>query len=447
MARIKRCIVLICIAVCCLALLAACGGGAKNQAPAPAAGGAPLVFVGADQTNWDKALGIGDYSYYIALVLNDDGTVTMNATCAGAGPSGEPQSTEDFSVNDFTQTGSWTKEEGYGYTITLGDYTTKTDYDRASARQYIYIEIKNGDASSGLVLLMAKDISFRTEIAADYDIFEARDAQYVFSANGTSGNGNATQTKIYLEKDGAANLASQMGASGSYSRGTWSENADKTLTVKLGAAEYIADYCDIAGKEGYRLNYNSSSMYASATGADVAYTDKDFDGETIRTLSCGERDYTVELTEKGIAAVYNSANVRVASGRYTEESGVLSIMLAGNTYVSDAEGNITLSFTVVSSGGGPFRRSTTVERSFPIDGSLPPEIASGEASGETASGEANASAEADASGEAGAPAEAGASGEADASAEAGAPAETDAPAEAGASGEPGASGEADASQG
>ena len=418
MARFKHWIVLVCVAVCCIALLAACGGGAKSSSPAPQGGSAPLVFVAADQTNWDKALGIGEYSYYIALVLNDDGTAVLNATCAGKGATGEPDSREDFSAENFTKSGTWTKEEGYGYEITVDGYTTKTDYDKASARQYIYIVINNGDATSGLVQLMAKDTSFRTEIAEDYDIFEARDAQLAFSANGNSGNGNATETKVYLEKDGTANARVQMGASPSYNRGSWSENADKTLTVTLGGAAYTADYCDIAGKEGYRLTYNGNTMYASVSGAAVDYTDKDFDGETVRTLSCGERDYTVQLTDKGIAGIYNSSGSRVATGRYTEEGGVLTIVMNGSTFVSDGDGNITVQFTVSSGGFGPFGGTSTVERSFPIDGSLPPAAsasgdASDDASGETSeesSGEAEASAETDASGE-----EAG--GEADASAE------------------------------
>lgn len=395
MTKTKRLTILLCLALCCILLLAACGGGGGKSSSAPAGqGSAPLVFVAADQTNWDKALGIGDYSYYISLVLNDDGTAVLNATCAGAGATGEPDSREDFSANDFSKSGAWTKEEGYGYEITLDGYTTKTDYDKASARQYIYIVIDNGGATSGLVQLMAKDTSFRTEIAEDYDIFEARDAYLTFSATGNSGNGNATQTKVYLEKDGSANALVQMGASPSYTRGTWTENADKSLTVDLNGAK-LASYCGDPGREGYRLTYNGSTMYASVSGEEIAYTDEDFDGKTVRTLSCGERDFTVELTEKGAAKIVNSSGASVAIGAYTEDGGTLTVVIDGVTYVSDGDGNITLSFTVASSGGGPFGGSTTYERSFPIDGSEPPAVSSsGEASGETASAEADASGEA-----------------------------------------------------
>ena len=139
-------------------------------------------------------------------------------------------------------------------------------------------------------------------------------------------------------------------------------------------------------------------MYASVSGAEIAYTDEDFDGKTVSTLYCGERDYTVELTEKGTAKIVNSSGASAAIGTYTQAGGTLTVVIDGVTYVSDGDGSITLSFTVVSSGGGPFGRSTTYERSFPIDGSMPPEIASGEASGETASADSDASGEA-ASGE------------------------------------------------
>ncbi len=411
--HLTRRLLALCLALCLAAALTACGGGTKDQTPAaaetdkPAAGAAPLVFVGADKTNWDKALGIGEYSYNIALVLEEGGTVTMTATCAGAGPSGEPESAEDFSEHDFTQTGSWTKEEGYGYTVTLGDYTTKTDYDKASARQYMYIEIKNGEDTSGLVQLLAKDTNFRKEIASDYDLFEVRDAKYTFKANGAAGNGNATQTRIFLEEDGTANCITQMGSSTTYSRGDWSENEDKSLAVTLGANSYTADYCDIESREGYRLTYNNNTMYSTLSGEEIDYVPADFEGETIRTLSCGQRDYTVALTEKSFATIYNSTGERVTSGRYTEDDNGLSVVIDGQTFAS-ANGEITLSFAAPAAGGfGPSRGgSSTVERTFPIDGSMPAEItddASGESSGEAdASAEApadDASAEADASAE------------------------------------------------
>lgn len=388
MTGIKRCIALACMAVCCIVLLAACGGGAENTSAGTASGSDDaLTFVAADKTNWDKAVSIGDYAYNIAAVLNDDGTVTMTATCAGEGASGEPEEGVDYSANSFIKTGTWIKEEGYGYTVTIDGYTAKTDYDKASARQYIYMEIENGGETSGLVQLQAKDVAFRDEMADDYEDFEIRDAQYIFTASGTSGNGNATQTKVYLEKDGSANAIVQQGSSPTYTRGAWTENADKTLTVTLGS-ELSADYCDEPGREGYRLTYNGSTMYASVSGAEIAYADSDFDGETVRTLSCPERDYTVELTEKGVVSVFDSSGSKAASGRWTEEDGVLTITLGGNTFVSDDEGSITLQFTVTS-GMGPFASSEPAERAFPADGSVPEAAASDEA----ASDEAPASAE------------------------------------------------------
>ena len=168
-----------------------------------------------------------------------------------------------------------------------------------------------------------------------------------------------------------------------------------------------------------RLTYNGNTMYASVSGAAVDYTDKDFDGETVRTLSCGERDYAVQLTDKGIAGIYNSSDSRVATGRYTEEGGVLTIVMNGSTFVSDGDGNITVQFTVSSGGFGPFGGTSTVERSFPIDGSLPPETsASGESSGD-ASGDASGESSEESSGEADASAETSEEsfGEAEASAE------------------------------
>lgn len=269
---------------------------------------------------------------------------------------------------NFTLTGTWTYDTGYGYTVTIGDYTTKTDYDKASARQVFYAQITANGATSDLIQFQGKDTAFRKEIAADYEDFEIRDAAFVFEYMQTGSNNNPNSTHLYLEKDGSANALTYQGSSPTYKRGSWKENADKSLTLTMDGKDYTADYCDVSGKEGYRITYNSDTMYASVSGAEISYTDEDFNGKTVMTLQCAEQDYTVALTEKGFAVVMKDGQVD-STGKYTEQDGVYTIVLGDDTFVS-GNGTITLEFAdnsqMASSGGGD-----PETRTFALDGSVP----------------------------------------------------------------------------
>ena len=146
--------------------------------------------------------------------------------------------------------------------------------------------------------------------------------------------------------------------------------------------DYTADYCDVSGKEGYRITYNSDTMYASVSGAEISYTDEDFNGKTVMTLQCAEQDYTVALTEKGFAVVMKDGQVD-STGKYTEQDGVYTIVLGDDTFVSE-NGTITLEFAdnsqMASSGGGD-----PVSRTFALDGSVPAAAQPGAPAGDASS--------------------------------------------------------------
>ena len=386
MSRIKRAGWILFLMLCCAVLLTACGGDTAQPkvTEAPAKAAAPvLTFVAADKTNWDKEITIGDYAYTLAVNLEDGGKRTLVATCTGvpaaqgnggsggsgggnAEPSEEPVvlTDEQKAAQNFTQTGTWTYEKGYGYTVTINGYTTKTSYDKASARQQFYAVITNNGAPSGLTEFQAKDTAFRSEMAADYQDYEARDALYMFGGTGSTATGNASSTKVYLEKDGVANSIVQSGSSPTYTRGTWTENADKSLSINLSGA-YTADYCDVAGKEGYRLTYNSQTMYSNTA---VEYVDADFDGATKITLQCAEGDYTVNLTEKGFAVIYKNGEKNTTT-KYTEDDDNITIVLDGTPYTS-ADGQIALSIKS-SSGNNSSGNNDPDNRTFNLDGSKP----------------------------------------------------------------------------
>lgn len=380
----------------CAVLLTGCTKSPSGTETTPTASSSTsqsdgnLSFVAADKSNWDKEVAIGDYQYTLAVNFAKGGTLTLTGTCTGrkqaeaqrGGPGGSGNSDEETTeattqpeltdsekaALNFTLTGTWTYDTGYGYTVTIGDYTTKTDYDKASARQVFYAQITANGATSDLIQFQGKDTAFRKEIAADYEDFEIRDAAFVFEYVQTSSNNNPNSTHLYLEKDGSANALTYQGSSPTYKRGSWKENADKSLTLTMDGKDYIADYCDVSGKEGYRITYNSDTMYASVSGAEISYTDEDFNGKTVMTLQCAEQDYTVALTEKGFAVVMKDGQVD-STGKYTEQDGVYTIVLGDDTFVSE-NGTITLEFAdnsqMASSGGGD-----PETRTFALDGSVP----------------------------------------------------------------------------
>lgn len=380
----------------CAVLLTGCTKSPSGTETTPTASSSTsqsdgnLSFVAADKSNWDKEVAIGDYQYTLAVNFAKGGTLTLTGTCTGrkqaeaqrGGPGGSGNSDEETTeattqpeltdsekaALNFTLTGTWTYDTGYGYTVTIGDYTTKTDYDKASARQVFYAQITANGATSDLIQFQGKDTAFRKEIAADYEDFEIRDAAFVFEYVQTGSNNNPNSTHLYLEKDGSANALTYQGSSPTYKRGSWKENADKSLTLTMDGKDYTADYCDVSGKEGYRITYNSDTMYASVSGAEISYTDEDFNGKTVMTLQCAEQDYTVALTEKGFAVVMKDGQVD-STGKYTEQDGVYTIVLGDDTFVSE-NGTITLEFAdnsqMASSGGGD-----PETRTFALDGSVP----------------------------------------------------------------------------
>lgn len=378
----------------CLLLLAGCTPGGENPSTsAPVNSGKQLSFVAADKTNWDKEVTIGDYKYTLAVNLKEGGALELVGTCTGryeaqaggnntggsGGSDAETEATEateppatlapmtdsEKEAQNFTKTGTWEYEKGYGYTLTIDGYTTKTNFNKASGRHYFYADITHNGATVSLQEFQGKDSDFRKEIAADYEDFEIRDAKLSFYATGTTGNGNASATKLYLEKDGSVNSIAISGSSTTYERGTWKENADKTITMEIGGSSYSVDYCDVAGKEGYRVNYSSSTMYCTLSGAEANYTDEDFNGKTILTMQCAEQDYTLVLSEKGFAILYEGETA-ASTGKYVKNGDDYTVTVDGKEYVS-ADGKITVSFEKAGNSSG----TETVSRTFNLDGSVP----------------------------------------------------------------------------
>lgn len=331
-----------------------------------------LSFVAADKTNWDMEVTFGSYVYTIAVNLSDDNTLALVGTCVGGAEiANEDGTTEEVSLTEdemaaagFEIDGTWSYEEGWGYTLTFddgNDTTITADFDTASSRHYFYYDLAptvNGEQQVATqVQFQVQDTDFRQVISDDYVIAEERSAVYIFSAKGNTSNGNATNLNIYLQDGGAVAIISESGTSTTYSTGTWTEDeANHVLSVTVGDTTSVADYCDTEGKEGYRLNYITTSMWGTDTqtcyypladgvSADD-YTDEDFEGATLYTMTCEEGDYTIDLTEKGFAILYSSGSrSETASYTYDETSDTYTINLSdqiltatndGGTYSAEA---------------------------------------------------------------------------------------------------------------
>ena len=353
-----------------------------------------LSFVAADKTNWDKEVAIGEYAYTFQLNLAEDNTFVLRATCIGAAPEeqaqgmgmgdfgnmgGEeapaeeeapveeeaPAKDEDFSKRNFDIDGTWEYETGWGYTLSFNDganTVVTADFDKASSRQYFYYDVEV-DGTKTQVEFQAEDKNFRQEMASDYVIAEERNASYIFEGSGNTSTGNAAKATIYLEEDGTASIISLSGSSSTYTRGTWTEDTDAhQITLSVDGVDSVSDYCDVEGKEGYRLAYVSSagmgpsttiSCYAPLVDGVKAreYTAADFEGEAILSGTCGEGDYTVELTEKGYVTIL-SAGSAVETGKYTydEASDSYEITISTGTFTAEKSGagyNLTAEMPLV----------------------------------------------------------------------------------------------------
>ncbi len=408
----KRFKMLSALALGCLLAGSLCvltGCGPKEDEPGdPDA--AVLNFVATDGTNWDASVTIAQKTYNLSMDLNADKTLELVGTCTGeaqqgggpGGPGGgfpfsaaaqetgavtfaeegeeDEGGSSDFAAYNFTIGGSWSEEAGWGYTLNMDDAkdtVIHVNFDTTSGRHYFYYyaapTVDGTAAEETLVRMEAKDSSYRKTLDANYKIYEERTCTYMFRGGQEGGSGNLASGYIYLMPDGSVVSLSGTSNSLTYSgKGSWSE--DKTnhvITMDVNGTAYTTDaYCDIAGKEGYRMQYkpassgpgggsSSMTLYASCDPSQFTwdkYTDKDFEGEDVVVMESA--DYTLTLTEKGFAKVTGASDGKsYFSGTYTKDAnGNYGITTKYGTYTSVTEGS-TVSMELhfpVTTGFGPF---------------------------------------------------------------------------------------------
>lgn len=220
------------------------------------------------------------------------GTAAVPATpFAGAAADGTDSSEEetDYSQYNFTQSGTWSEETGYGYTFVLNGETIHVNYDVYASVHYFYyapsttIDGTEATASSAVKMQSDMDTSYQKKLASDYEIYEARTCEYHFYGGAESSGGNLNVTDIYLMPDGSA--VDMTGRDSiTYKTGTW-EEAGGVFTVTFDTTVLTSETS--TDGNGYRFEYSggssggpfggSSSYFVYSEKADgTFYTSADF---------------------------------------------------------------------------------------------------------------------------------------------------------------------------
>lgn len=406
---------------------AVCGITACNndKDPEPPESDVVLNFVAVTKTGWDadttftSVVNEKDYNltYKLSLDLNKDKTLKLTGTCqsgkektsggqgggpGGPGDSGGPggapamlaeeqapsESTEetpaitDWTPYDFTLSGTWSEQTGWGYTVKIDGTEIKVDYDLTQGRHTFYYyaapTINNKKADEVLVQMQAKDSDYRKTLASDYQTYHVKESAYVMYGFNDNG-GNFTRVNIYLMPDGSVASYSESGSSLTYNgKGSWREDKTaNTLAITVGTSTYNSNAYDEA--VGYRINYSSSitgfvSTVANKTSKEL--TDKDFEGETLFTLSGKDAntqaDYTLDITQKGWAILKDSAGSRVAVCTYEKQNGNYVIAYGQDTYTSaeTADGiSVTMAFSVTTTNSSG--QASTTNYNITLTGTVP----------------------------------------------------------------------------
>ena len=393
-------------------VFAACGD--KNETP-PEENGAVVTFVAVDGTNWDANVTIAEKTYNLSLELDKDNTFDLKGTCkgkasTGGGPGGgfpgggfpgggqteteEPEEDPDEGRTDWTEydfaiDGTWSEDKGYGYVLKFNDGENTeihVNFDTISGRHYFYYYISptiaGEKADDTLVRMEARDSAYRKNLVSDYKIYEERTCTYMFRGGQEGGSGNLASGYVYLMPGGS--LVSLSGTSNSLTYtavGNWSENKEEhVISMNINGTDYKTDaYCDIPGREGYRMQYSVSSfggsssmtLYASCDTSKYTwdlYTTEDFEGQVVHKLE--GKEYDLVLTEKGFARVENKSGEVTVSTRYSESDGNYTFTETSYGTISAQTEGTTVTITTdltVKSGSGPFAQTIEINETYTLD--------------------------------------------------------------------------------
>lgn len=250
-----------------LAGLASCGS--NKDSTTTSAEDSKIQFVAAGESDWDIETTIGSYTYTFDFDLNADKTVLLSAHCEGKAQSSggggnfpwgggdfpgfgairknaessTSSSSEDLRLRDFTISGSWTEEAGYGYIITMNDADNTvihTDFMKYMGRHQFYYTVKNTDGSA-TVRFQNEDPDYRSKLASNYQTWDERDSTYIFTADATGNNSSLATAFLYAHSNNSVVIDQPNGSDRSVTLGLkWKIENDKFVLID-GQTNYTAD--------------------------------------------------------------------------------------------------------------------------------------------------------------------------------------------------------------
>ena len=314
-----------------------------------------------------KITGVAEGTATITAKSKSDATKTASVTVTVV--------KEDLAAHNFTLTGSYVEEPGYGYAITFedaanGNPTIHTDFDKTQGRHEFWYNFKIGENEKA-VKLQAKDASFKSTLADDYKKWDERDSTYIFYARSKGNNGSAATSYMYLHQDGSVVLNVPNGAERDVEVGkaTWAE-ANGVITVTKGNDQYVSQNSVNTEHPGKLINYGGTPYLMSTS--DVKWkkmTPSDFVGavsyEFSGSYDAGEQEGSkqiyLSLFPDNSAKLYNGSWTQSTDGTWAENDGVITVTL-GETVIESYTVNNKLYFNYeVAKSGRPGEAATYVQ--------------------------------------------------------------------------------------
>ena len=275
--------------------------------------------------------------------------------------------TEDLASHNWTLTGTWKMDEGYGYVITLDDERkteVHADFDKIQGRHQFYYTVEIEKTKSTL-LFQAKDPTFKNSLAKDYQIWDVRDSKYIYYAKATGNNNSVATAYLYLHKDGSGVINAPVSRSANRSSTfglTWTEN-NGVITLVDGEKQYVSKTSVNTAHPGSLL-VTDDYTFLRSDNPEVKWkklTVADFEGATTHeysgsytTTGPDGKTNTVDLLffTNGAAKIYENGSFSpLAEGTWSEDAGVLSMKIGNGVYVENEDHSFDYTITVKTSKG------------------------------------------------------------------------------------------------
>ena len=388
--------------------LAGCGqtGSSSTNTSASNVTNNPIQeFVAVTSTSWDAEVTLGQETYKFAMTLQEDKTIDFKATCTGhqdsqAGGENQGGGSEsngfagfdyghikkaegdvnsasdgevtsvvestsiDLTTYDFSMTGSWEEETGYGYALSLSNTTIHTDYNKNQGRHEFYWNIVHGEHSA-TVLLQSKDAGYRKKLASDYKTWDERDSEYIFCCEATGNNSTVATGYMYCHHDKSVNLNLPSGSDRSVSVnvGTWAIN-NNVFTITKNNIVYTADTSLSAERPGYRIVFEDYTWFFSSNSS-VNWTDfetADFDGANVYVFAAENNAGYLNLTnnQNKLYLYIDGALVKTGVWAFADEIFTLTFTGEEPLTIAKENGCYTFTYEQVNNAGSSTESKTTI---------------------------------------------------------------------------------------